>query len=69
MKRRRWLALVMVLPVVAAASGDASMIAAVRLLIARGDDVNAQDDIRDSAFVLAGARGHTEVVRLLIGPP
>jgi ankyrin repeat protein len=34
-----------------------------KLLIARGADVNAQDDIRDSAFLLAGARGHTEIVR------
>ena len=50
MKRRRWLALVMVVPVVAAASGDALMIAAVRLLIARGDDVNEQDDIRKTVF-------------------
>jgi ankyrin repeat protein len=36
---------------------------AAKLLIARGADVNAQDDIRDSAFLLAGARGHTEIVR------
>ena len=52
MKRRRWLALVMVVPVVAAASGDALMIAAVRLLIARGDDVNAQDEIRKTVYHL-----------------
>ncbi len=36
---------------------------AARLLISRGADVNAQDDIRDSAFLLAGARSHTEIVR------
>jgi ankyrin repeat protein len=28
-----------------------------------GADVNAQDRQRDSAFLLAGARGHTEIVR------
>lgn len=33
------------------------------LLIARGADVNAQDRQRDSAFLLAGAEGHTEIVR------
>ena len=32
-------------------------------LIGRGADVNAQDRQRDSAFLLAGARGHTEIVR------
>jgi ankyrin repeat protein len=34
-----------------------------RLLIERGADVNAQDEIDDSAFLLAGARGHTGIVR------
>ena len=32
-------------------------------LIGRGADVNAQDRQRDSAFLLAGACGHTEIVR------
>ena len=32
-------------------------------LIARGADVNVQDHQRDSAFLLAGARGHTDIVR------
>mgnify|MGYP000140192512 CR=1 FL=1 len=32
-------------------------------IIERGADVNAQDSIQDSAFLLAGARGYTEIVR------
>jgi ankyrin repeat protein len=32
-------------------------------LIARGADVNAQDDQQDSAFLLAGARGYTNILR------
>ena len=35
----------------------------VRWLIGRGADVNAQDRQRDSAFLLAGARGYTDIVR------
>jgi uncharacterized protein len=35
-------------------------------LIARGADVNAQDDIRDSVFLLAGAEGLTEIVRVAL---
>ena len=36
--------------------------AVARWLIERGGDVNAQDSIQDSAFLLAGARGHTKIV-------
>jgi len=36
--------------------------AVARWLIERGADVNAQDSIQDSAFLLAGARGLTEIV-------
>jgi uncharacterized protein len=45
--------------------------AAARLLIERGADVNAQDQIQDSAFLLAGAAGHTAIVRAALGatPP
>jgi uncharacterized protein len=45
--------------------------AAARLLIERGGDVNAQDEISDSAFLLAGARGHTGIVRAALAatPP
>jgi hypothetical protein len=32
-----------------------------------GSDVNAQDSIRDSAFLLAGARGHLEILRMTLG--
>jgi hypothetical protein len=39
---------------------------AARLLIAAGADVNAQDDIRNSAFLLAGARGYLEIVRMTL---
>jgi len=38
----------------------------VRALIGKGADVNAQDSIRDSPFLLAGARGFTEIVRLAL---
>ena len=46
-------------------------VAAARLLIERGADVNAQDDIDDSAFLLAGARGLSGIVRAALGatPP
>ena len=56
MSRRRWLALLLLLPLVAAAADHALI----------GADVNAQDDIRDSAFLLAGARGDAEIVRLAL---
>lgn len=47
-------------PVLAATQGGHAAVA--RLLIKHGADVNAQDSIADSAFLLAGARGHTEIV-------
>jgi ankyrin repeat protein len=37
--------------------------AAALLLIERGADVNAQDSIQDSAFLLAGARGLVDILR------
>ena len=38
-------------------------LAVVRLLIAHGANVNAQDDLQDSAFLLASASGYTDIVR------
>jgi tRNA(Arg) A34 adenosine deaminase TadA len=43
--------------------------AAAQLLIRRGADINAQDEIDDSPFLLAGARGRTAVLaEMLCGP-
>lgn len=43
--------------------------AAARLLIRRGADINAQDEISDSPFLLAGARGRTAMLAEMLGPP
>jgi hypothetical protein len=43
--------------------------AAARLLIRRGADINAQDALSDSAFLLAGARGRTAMLAEMLGPP
>ncbi|MDM7949389.1 ankyrin repeat domain-containing protein [Hydrogenophaga sp.] len=43
--------------------------AAAQLLIRRGADINAQDDISDSPFLLAGARGRTAMLADMLGPP
>ncbi|WP_245953493.1 ankyrin repeat domain-containing protein [Arthrobacter silvisoli] len=40
--------------------------ARVKQLIAAGGDVNAKDDIQDSAFLYAGAEGFNEVLKLTI---
>ncbi|MEN7551605.1 ankyrin repeat domain-containing protein [Rapidithrix thailandica] len=37
---------------------------AAKLLIEAGANVNTQDQIQDSPFLLAGARGYTEILRL-----
>jgi ankyrin repeat protein len=42
---------------------------AARLLIRRGADINAQDEISDSPFLLAGARGRTAMLAEMLGPP
>ena len=39
---------------------------AVRRLIAAGANVNAQDENRDSAFLLAGAEGRLEILKLTL---
>ena len=49
--------------IAAAESGDA---AEVRRLIAAGGNVNAQDANRNSAYLVAGARGRTEVLKLTL---
>jgi ankyrin repeat protein len=41
-------------------------IATARRLIAAGTSVNAQDEKRDSAFLLAGARGRLEILKLTL---
>lgn len=43
--------------------------AAARLLIRRGADINVQDEISDSPFLLAGARGRTAMLAEMLGPP
>ena len=50
-----------VTPVLAATQGK--HVEVVRLLIARGANVNAQDEQQDSAFLLASASGYTDIVR------
>src|SRR6187431_1547419 len=45
-------------PLLAATHGN--HVAAARALIAAGADVNAKDDIEDSAYLYAGAEGRTE---------
>lgn len=40
-----------------------------RRLIRQGADINAQDDISDSPFLLAGARGRTAMLVEMLGPP
>jgi ankyrin repeat protein len=37
-----------------------------RVLIAAGADVNAKDDIEDSAFLYAGAEGRNEILKLTL---
>lgn len=43
--------------------------AVAQWLIERGADINAQDDIDDSPFLLAGARGRTAMLRAMLLPP
>jgi len=48
------------------AATKANHIDAARALIDAGADVNAKDDIQDSAYLYAGARGHDEILRLTL---
>jgi len=43
--------------------------AVAQLLIRRGADINVQDEISDSPFLLAGARGRTAMLAEMLGPP
>jgi uncharacterized protein len=43
--------------------------AVAQALIRRGADINAQDDIQDSPFLLAGARGRTAMLAQMLLPP
>ncbi len=43
--------------------------AAAQLLVRRGADINAQDEIDDSPFLLAGARGRTRMLAEMLGAP
>ena len=44
----------------------ANRIDAARLLIERGADVNAQDEMQDSPFLYAGAQGRLEILRMTL---
>jgi len=48
------------------AATHANRIDAARLLIERGADVNAKDEIQDSPFLYAGAEGRLEILRMTI---
>ena len=48
------------------AATHADQVDAARLLIARGADVNAKDDMQDSPFLYAGAQGRLEILRLTL---
>jgi uncharacterized protein len=43
--------------------------ALAQTLVRRGADINAQDDIQDSPFLLAGARGRTGMLKEMLLPP
>ncbi|WP_309075894.1 ankyrin repeat domain-containing protein [Paenarthrobacter sp.] len=47
-------------------AAKANDVARVRELIAEGGNVNAKDDIQDSAFLYAGAEGFNEVLQLTL---
>ena len=48
------------------AATKSNHIEAARVLIEAGADVNAKDDIQDSAYLYAGARGHNEILTLTL---
>lgn len=43
--------------------------AAAQVLTRRGADINVQDEISDSPFLLAGARGRTAMLAEMLSPP
>ena len=48
------------------AATQANRIDAARLLIERGADVNAKDEMQDSPFLYAGAQGRLEILRMTL---
>lgn len=73
MNWRRWLVLLIALPVIATASGGALISAAergdlamLRSLLASGSNANARDARGRNAVLAATQGGHVEVARLLI---
>jgi len=48
------------------AATHANRIDAARLLIERGADVNAKDDMQDSPYLYAGAQGRLEILRMTL---
>jgi ankyrin repeat protein len=48
------------------AATQADRIDAARLLIERGSDVNAKDEMQDSPFLYAGAHGRLEIMRMTL---
>ena len=48
------------------AATHANQVDAARLLIQRGADVNAKDDLQDSPFLYAGAHGRLQILRLAL---
>src|SRR5690349_18442929 len=48
------------------AATHANQVAAARMLIAAGADVNAKDDMQDSPFLYAGAEGRTEILEMTL---
>jgi ankyrin repeat protein len=48
------------------AATQGNHVESARLLIEAGADVNAQDRMQDSAFLLAGASGYLEILRLTL---
>jgi hypothetical protein len=48
------------------AATQANRIDAARLLIERGADVNAKDELQDSPFLYAGAQGRLEILRMTL---
>ncbi|MGO2245503.1 MAG: ankyrin repeat domain-containing protein [Halomonas sp.] len=48
------------------AATHANRVETARLLISAGADVNAKDDIEDSPYLYAGARGHLEILQMTL---
>ena len=72
-----FLSLLVAMPAVAFTDQDRALIEATarndvetaRRLIVAGANVNAQDENRDSAFLLAGAEGRLEILKMTLAAP